>query len=64
VLLLENAGCLLDARTSGGGIKVDSEFDLHPRERERSNRIHADLNRGGETLKLRTSGGAIRVRAR
>jgi hypothetical protein len=64
VLLPEHAGCVLEARTSGGRVKVDSQFELQPRERTRSNRIHADLNRGGETLKLRTSGGGIRVRAR
>jgi hypothetical protein len=64
VLLPETAGCVLEARTSGGRVEIDPQFELHPRERKRSNRVHADLNQGGETLKLRTSGGAIRVRPR
>jgi hypothetical protein len=64
VLIPENAGCRLDARTSGGGVRVDRRLDLHGRDRKRTNRVHAELNDGGETLKLRTSGGRIEVRAR
>jgi hypothetical protein len=63
VLLPENAGCVLEARTSGGRVKVDSQLELQPLDKPRSNRIHATVNDGGEPLTLRTSGGAIRVRA-
>jgi hypothetical protein len=64
VLLPADACCCLDARTSGAGVELDDHFACYDREKRSSNRVVAELNRGGETLKLRTSGGRILVRAR
>ncbi len=54
-------GTTLDARTSGGQVRVDheitSEADNQP------HRVTGDLHGGGLPLKLKTSGGSIRVEA-
>ena len=64
MLLPRDAGCTVDARTSGGGVKVDKELVTHHRSKKRSNQLNAEINGGGETLELRTSGGPIRIRCR
>ena len=63
MLLPPTAACTVDAKTSSGGIEIDAE--LAPEEiHRRGNHAQEDLNGGGETLKLRTSGGRIEVKAR
>ena len=54
-------GTTLDARTSGGQVRVDHEITSEAHNQPR--RVTADLNGGGLPLTLRTSGGSIRVEA-
>jgi hypothetical protein len=56
------SGVNLDARTSGGRVLVESAIKTTG-SAERS-RIEGEINGGGESLLLRTSGGNIRVRER
>ena len=59
VLVRENARFELDAKSSGGGIDVDFELD---QVFERSSHVVAGaLGSGGPKLKLRSSGGGIRI---
>jgi len=55
-------GVTLDARTTGGRVLVESAIKTTG-SAERS-RIEGEINGGGESLRLRTSGGNIRVRER
>lgn len=55
--LIEDIKIDLDAATSGG--RVRSEFAINGRVNKRS--IKGEINGGGPTLKLRTSGGSIKV---
>ncbi len=61
VLLPESASCAVDARTSGGS--VSNELPVTTRRRESKSEFQGDLGSGGSTLKLRTSGGGIRLKA-
>ena len=47
----------IDASTSGG--RVRSEFDVDGRVKKQS--IRGEINGGGPRLKLRTSGGSVRI---
>ena len=60
VVFPEEACVDLDAKTSGGHVRVEHHMDLH-----RSKRHHkvGTINGGGLPLRLRTTGGSIRVRA-
>jgi hypothetical protein len=58
----ESEGVELDASTSGG--RVEIEADIRLRGRVETNRVKAELNGGGDALRLRTSGGQIRVNVR
>lgn len=58
----EGAGVDLDAQTSGGRIEVDHEIRI--RGRIDPDRIKGEMNGGGPELRLRTSGGSIRLQAR
>jgi DUF4097 and DUF4098 domain-containing protein YvlB len=61
VELPEDAGVDLDARTSGGRVRIDEDFKLAGSvERDH---IAGKLNGGGPPLRLRTSGGNIRIEA-
>lgn len=53
----------IDARTSGGRVRIDDEFSLTGAERVEERRLVSGVNGGGPPLKLRTSGGSIRLRA-
>jgi DUF4097 and DUF4098 domain-containing protein YvlB len=56
-----DAGFKLDAETSGGG--VSSELPVTVIGRRESNELKGDVNGGGDrTVRLRTSGGGIRVK--
>ncbi len=57
----EDAGTDLEARTSGGTIRID-HCDVVSLEQSRR-RLIANVNGGGPPLLLRTVGGSIRVRA-
>ena len=59
VELAENIGVDLDAETSGGRVKVD--FPVTMQGEIKSNSVRSELNGGGPELRLRTSGGGIRV---
>ncbi len=59
VLFREGARCELDARSSGGDIVLDVDLDSK-REHSR-HRIHGAIGAGGPLLKLRSSGGGIRI---
>ena len=59
VLVREDARCELDAKSNGGGIDVDFELDrVYERAR---NEVSGALGSGGPKLKLRSSGGGIRI---
>jgi DUF4097 and DUF4098 domain-containing protein YvlB len=59
VELPEGEGIDLDARTSGGRVEIADDFAIAGHiERER---VEAKVNGGGKQLRLRTSGGNIRV---
>lgn len=49
----------LDASTSGG--RVSSDFDVPGSDPKKKNRLSGPINGGGPALKLRTSGGNIRI---
>ncbi len=61
VTMPADAGVDLDARTSGGQVRLDSELAL--KGRERRHHVLGEVNGGGPKLALRTSGGSIRIRA-
>ena len=58
----EDEGMDLDARTSGGSVRIDEQIAV--RGHVEPTRVEAELNEGGERLHLRTSGGDIRLRVR
>jgi hypothetical protein len=49
----------IDAATSGGGVR--SDLQLRTSGTFRRNRLHGTLGSGGQTLRMRTSGGSIRI---
>lgn len=51
----------IDAATSGGGVR--SDLQLRTSGTFSHNRLHGTLGSGGETLRMRTSGGGIRISA-
>lgn len=55
------AALSIDASTSGG--RVSSDLALTVRSGLGRNAVRGDLNGGGSTLRLRTSGGPIRISA-
>lgn len=55
----EQFGARLDAHTSGGKVKIDSCFDVSGKVERK--KVEADVGGGGEELKLRTSGGNIKI---
>lgn len=56
----EQFGARLDAHTSGGKVKIDSCFDVHGTVEKK--KVQAELGDGGDELKLRTSGGNIKIK--
>jgi hypothetical protein len=58
----EDEGMDLDARTSGGSVRIDEQIAV--RGHVEPTRVEAELNEGGDRLRLRTSGGDIRIRVR
>jgi DUF4097 and DUF4098 domain-containing protein YvlB len=58
----EDEGMDLDARTSGGSVRIDEQIAV--RGRVEPTRVEAELNEGGDRLRLRTSGGDIQIRVR
>jgi DUF4097 and DUF4098 domain-containing protein YvlB len=58
----EEAALDLEAETSGGRIRVDSEIRMIGK--LGSARVEATINGGGPTLRLKTSGGNVRVSVR
>ena len=58
----EGQGMDLDARTSGGSVWIDEQLTV--RGRVEPTRVEAEVGEGGEGLRLRTSGGDIRIRVR
>lgn len=62
VELPESDGVDLDARTSGGRVDIDAAIEVNGRV-ERG-RVQAELNGGGDELRLDTSGGNIEIRLR
>jgi hypothetical protein len=61
VTMPADVGVDLDARTSGGQVRLDRELVL--KGRERRHHVSGEINGGGPTLTVRTSGGSIRIRA-
>ena len=55
------AGSDLDARASGGHVKIDRSIRAQGKHGRHS--FRGTLNGGGAPLQLRTSGGSIRVRS-
>jgi hypothetical protein len=58
----EDVGASLDAKTSGGRVEV--EHGVEVRGSRDPQHVVGEINGGGRTLRLRTSGGDIRVRIR
>jgi DUF4097 and DUF4098 domain-containing protein YvlB len=58
----EDAAVTIDAKTSGGRVRIDSE--LRVTGTLQSSHIVGDINGGGPELRIRTSGGNIRVEER
>jgi hypothetical protein len=58
----EEAAFRLDAKTSGGRVRIEEE--LHLIGKIESGRIVGEINGGGPELRLHTSGGNVRVRVR
>jgi DUF4097 and DUF4098 domain-containing protein YvlB len=58
----DDANVDLDASTSGGRVRIDS--DLRLAGRVDSGRVEGPVNDGGPRLRLHTSGGSIRISAR
>ena len=52
----------LDARTSGGTIVIDPELEAEGR--IEPTRVSADLDGGGDRLRVETSGGNIHIQVR
>ena len=62
--LPEGEGVDLDARTSGGRVTLDSPVKIELRGNIDPNHVRGTINGGGPELKLRTSGGNVRVLVR
>ncbi len=60
VYINENANFNIDAYTSGGSVSLDLPVKVIGK--IKSNAIVGKVNRGGSMLKLRTSGGSIRIK--
>jgi DUF4097 and DUF4098 domain-containing protein YvlB len=58
----EDEGLELDASTSGGNVRIDEQIRVGGR--IEPTRVEAELNEGGDRLRLRTSGGDIQLRVR
>ncbi|MDO6695812.1 hypothetical protein Q4574_21125 [Aliiglaciecola sp. 3_MG-2023] len=56
--LLDTLAIDIDASTSGG--RVRSEFDVDGRVKKQS--IRGEINGGGPTLELHTSGGSVSIK--
>jgi hypothetical protein len=61
VRLLSGKGYDIDAATSGGG--VSSDFPVQVSGRRSQRRLQGPVNGGGPLVRLRTSGGSIRIRS-
>ncbi len=59
VVFPENAQVDLDAKTSGGRVFLEHDFDEITR---RSNRVIGRIHGGGLPLRIRSSGGPIHIR--
>ena len=51
----------LEAKTSGGHVSTDFEVESTIQGKVPKNRLEGRINGGGPLLKLRTSGGSIRL---
>ncbi|RKU05946.1 hypothetical protein C6502_20890 [Candidatus Poribacteria bacterium] len=60
--LVEDIGVDVEARTSGGSVSTDVPIATVVQGKVRKNRLQGAINGGGPLLKLRTSGGSIRLR--
>ena len=60
VRLPANAAYDVDAFTSGG--RVTTEFSEPTQDKKKTNRLTGSVNGGGSPVKLRTSGGGVRIR--
>ena len=60
--LVEDIGIDVEARTSGGSVSTDVPITTVVQGKVRKNRLQGAINGGGPLLKLRTSGGSIRLR--
>ncbi|MDA8528888.1 DUF4097 domain-containing protein [Opitutaceae bacterium] len=58
----EDIGFHLDARTSGGGVKADGITIKIDSGGAGKSKLVGDVNGGGPTLKLRSSGGNVKIR--
>ncbi len=61
VTVPEDSAFELEASTSGGRVRLADDLDC--RGKSSSNEVEGEVNGGGPRLRLRTSGGNIRVRA-
>ncbi len=59
----QDASLDLDARTSGGRVKVEGDILIRGGTSSRSE-VQGEINGGGPLLSLRTSGGNVRLRMR
>ena len=62
VELPEGEGVRLDARTSGGRVEIDPSLSVQGR--VEPSKVNAEIGDGGESLRLETSGGDIRIHVR
>ncbi len=60
VYLPEDASVDIDAQTSGGRVSID--FPVTVQGKLKSNYLNGKINEGGPLVKLRTSGGGIRIK--
>jgi len=58
----EDANLDLRARTSGGRVSIDDDF--YVRGSVRRSEVHGEVNDGGPSLDIQTSGGNVRIQAR
>ena len=59
-----DAGVDLEARTSGGRVKLESDVAIELRGGIDPQNVQGRVNGGGPDLKLRTSGGNVSIRVR
>ena len=59
--LPERAAFDIDARTSGGRVAIDEAFTVTTRGSNSKNHVSGTINGGGPDVRLRTSGGSIRI---